>query len=535
MIESDVAEPVAPVYPPVTDGEPSDIATRPAASLSSQTLHGLKWSYGAAIVTALLQIVSAAILARLVAPAAYGLVAIAGVVLRFGSYFSQMGIGPAMIQKQDLSNDDIQAGFTSAVMLGLVFFAGIYVLAPLAVLIFNDSDVILVVRWMALDLLFVGLSTTAVSLLQRRLEFRILALADIISFAVSTLAIGIPLAYLGFGVWSLVISSLAQGLILAVFVYWKCRHPVRLSFRWASHKALLMFGSRLSVIRFLEFITTNIDTVLIGHSLGAVPLGLYNRASLLVSVPAQSFSTSLLRVLFPALSRIQTDRSRLEEVYSAGVLFLGVGLCIFALAISASAQEIVLVILGDRWVEVIPTLQIFAIGVPINLLLSFDGVICDATANLGIKLRITIVRLVLFLGLWLVFVSLGLVGFAWAFVLSQVASYTIYTVVVMRIIGLSRRPVLELHSLVVGVGVVVWVSILALTSLLRALGSADWLILVGQISLSIFISIWIVCRPPRRLKLELQRRFKASDLTFLRGGPLRFLLRYCQWLEVNRV
>src|SRR3989337_3318800 len=130
-------------------------------SLSSKTFHGLKWSYISTITNAVLQIGFTAVMARLLEPRAFGLVAMAGVVLRFGSYFAQMGVAQALIQKKDVSNEDIRAAFTSALFLGVLFFGLFWIAAPLAVYVFNNEEVIPVLRLMALSFVLTGLSTTA--------------------------------------------------------------------------------------------------------------------------------------------------------------------------------------------------------------------------------------------------------------------------------------------------------------------------------------------------------------------------------------
>ena len=141
-------------------------------NLTSKTLHGLKWSYLSTIVNSVLQIGFTAIMARLLEPAAFGLIAMAGVILRFGSYFAQMGVGSALIQKKEISDEDVRAAFTSALFLGILFCVLVWLCAPFAIYIFDNEKVIPIVRVMALSFVITGLSTTALSLLRRNMKFR---------------------------------------------------------------------------------------------------------------------------------------------------------------------------------------------------------------------------------------------------------------------------------------------------------------------------------------------------------------------------
>jgi len=136
-----------------------------------------------------MQIGYIAVMARLLEPAAFGLVAMAQVVLRFGSYFAQMGMGQALIQKKNISKENIRAAFTSSVFLGFIFFVIIYFGAPLSLYIFNDIEVIPIIRVMALSLVLTGLSTTSLSLLRRNFRFKELAIVEIISYVIGYMGV----------------------------------------------------------------------------------------------------------------------------------------------------------------------------------------------------------------------------------------------------------------------------------------------------------------------------------------------------------
>jgi len=168
-------------------------------NLTSKTLHGLKWSYISTLTKSVLQIGFTAIMARLLEPAAFGLIAMAGVILRFGSYFAQMGVGSALIQKKEISDEDVRAAFTSALFLGVLFCVSVWFLAPLAIYIFDSERVIpiirVIIRVMALSFIITGLTTTALSLLRRNLEFRSLAVTEIVSYVLGYGLIGITLAF----------------------------------------------------------------------------------------------------------------------------------------------------------------------------------------------------------------------------------------------------------------------------------------------------------------------------------------------------
>ena len=231
-------------------------------NLTYKTVHGIKWNYISTLITSVLQIGYTAAMARLLEPAAFGLVAMAGLVLRFSSYFAQMGIERAIIQKKEINEEDVRSSFTLSVLLGIFFCLLLWILAPLALYIFNNDNVVIIVKVMALSFFFTGFSITSLGLLKRDLNFRSIAIIEIISFILGYLCIGITMAIMDFGVWSLVYAALSQAFFAAVIAYYFARHNLRFTFRIKHYKPLFSFGSKVTIISFFEFIGGSLDTLL---------------------------------------------------------------------------------------------------------------------------------------------------------------------------------------------------------------------------------------------------------------------------------
>ncbi len=389
-------------------------------TLTSKTLHGIKWSYLSSVINTVLQIGFTAIMARLLEPTVFGLVAMAGVVLRFGSYFSQMGVGRALIQKKEISNEDIRAAFTSSLTLGSAFFGLAWISAPLATYIFKNAEVIPIIRIMALSFVLSGVSATALSLLRRNLEFRSLAIISIVSYVVGYGGVGVTLAYSGFGVWSLVIGALSQSTILAVLSYLFSRHTLAFIYRWKYYKRLYSFGSKISLISFFQFISSNLDTISIGHFLGASPLGIYNRAHLLASLPPEYIFTSLSKVLFPSFSKMQTEIAQLRKLYLLSLTFIWIILMPITVGMIPAANEIVTVILGKKWIQAVPIFQILLITISFSIATNFSGVVMQATAKLKVMLLWEVLYLCFLVVIFYAVAPFGLVGFAGAVALGSV-------------------------------------------------------------------------------------------------------------------
>lgn len=482
-------------------------------SLTSKTLRGLKWSYVGTVTNSVLQIGFTSIMARLLEPGAFGLIAMAGVILRFGSHFAQMGVGSALIQKKEVTDEDVRAAFTSAVFLGILFCVLMWLCAPLAIYIFDSEKIIPVIRVMAVSFLITGLSTTALSLLRRNLAFRSLAVTEIISYVLGYGVIGIFLAYSGFGVWSLVVGALSHSALMAILCYAFCQHRVSFIYRWQYYKPLYSFGGRVSIIRFFEFVGSSLDTLSIGHFIGASSLGIYNRAFMLVNLPAQYLTSSFSRVLFPSFSLVQEELPRLKKAYLSTIMIFSAILLPTCLGIVAASREIVLLLLGQKWIAAIPILQILAIATPFNLLSHFGGIVCEATATLNIKLSMQITYVVILGALFCLVSPYGIVGFGIALVIGEIVRYTAYVFIVKRICNITPMEFVRSHLPSLISSLIVGASVYFVASVLRGLNLSIFWVFVVEFVVGLGLMIIILFFGPHQiLRREIQERFLKSAI-----------------------
>lgn len=482
-------------------------------NLTSKTLHGLKWSYTGTIINSVIQIGFTAIMARLLEPAAFGLIAMAGVILRFGSYFAQMGVGSALIQKKEISDEDVRAAFTSALFLGILFCVLVWFCAPFAIYIFDNEKVIPIVRVMALSFVITGLSTTALSLLRRNLEFRSLAITEIISYVLGYGVIGVSLAYNGFGVWSLVAGALSQSALLAILSYMFSRHKLSFIYRWKYYKPLYSFGSRVSIISFFEFLGSNLDTLAIGHFIGAASLGIYNRAFMLVNLPMYYVTNSFSRVLFTSFSRVQKENERLRKAYLSTIMLFSAILLPTCLGISAASREIVLLVLGDNWIAAIPALQILAIAAFFNFISHFGGVVCDATATLNIKLLMQAIYVIILGTLFYLMRGLGIREFAMAIVFAEFIRYLAYLFIVKQICNITFMEYIRAYLPAIISSSIVGPSIYFEASILRGLDVPVFLLFAVELITGAGLLIIIFFYGPQQiLREEIRGRLHNSGI-----------------------
>ncbi|WP_242928754.1 lipopolysaccharide biosynthesis protein [Pontibacter vulgaris] len=488
-------------------------------NLTSKTVSGIQWSTASTITTSLMQIIYTAIMARLLDPAAFGLVALSGVVLRFASYFAQMGMSQALIQKEQLSKEDIRSAFTSSLFLGIIFFAIMWLIAPLSIYIFKNEEVIPVIRVMALSFVISGLSSTSVSLLRREMRFKNMAVVEISAYVIGYIGIGITSAYMGMGVWSLVYASLSSAFIVAILSYATVRHNIAFLFSWVHYKPLLAFGGRVSFISFLEFLGGNLDTILIGRLMGASALGLYNRAYMLVNLPIHSITVSISRVLFPAFSRLQSETARLRKAYVTVISLAAYFIIPACVGAAVASEQIVLVVLGDKWTAAIPLLQILALAIPLLLLNHFAGIICEATNTLNIKAVLQIGSVTAMVILLYLLKGFGVTGFATAFLLSVFFRTIAYAFVTRKVLGLRLKAVLKAYAPATGTAIITGGAIYLAAYGLKNLNMPQLVILIAEAVVGFLMLVLLLFMSPNKhIKSEIYYRitntFNINETSF---------------------
>lgn len=435
-------------------------------SLIAKALSGMRWGALATGTTIIINLGYTAIMARLLAPSAFGLIAMAQIAIRFLSYFAQLGVGPALVQKQTLSDEDIRAALTLSVLVNGSLFAIMWLAAPLAGVFFHTPEIVPILRGLCAAFLFSGISVVPIHLLRRKLRFKQLAIIETTSYAFGYGVVGIGCALSGLGVWSLVFAVLGQEAVTLALAYAMTRHSLRplLSTRHFAH--FVRFGSKYSVIGFMEYIGGNLDSILIGRWLGDTALGYYNRAQMLVRLPVHHVANMLAKVIFPVLSSTQSDKPKLAQAFLAGWFLIGCVAGTISLALIPAATDAVHTLLGERWTSIVPVVQIAALAVPFAFLTVLTGSVCDAQGILWPKLAIQSATLVVLVAAILALRAEGTSGFAKAMVIAEAFRLLLYVILHFRLLPIDLRAFvlvnLAVATIAGGTSLAIWQTTLLL-------------------------------------------------------------------------
>ncbi len=334
-----------------TDQAEANLRTRAVrGGLATMGVQAFQFSLGLA---------STAILARLLMPSDFGLIAMAATLTNLLLPFADVGLSALTVQIRSLTETQATTLFWINVGLGLAITALLIGLAPGVAWFYEEPELVAPTVALALAFAVGGLGVQHSALLRRQMRFESLAVVQVCSLTMGVAA-GVAGALAGAGYWALVFMSLAQQVAYVTGAWLVSGWRPGFSFRYDSIRPMLSFGAGLTGFRVLTYLANNADNVVIGRVVGTTALGLYSKAYSLLLLPVRRVRGPAAEVVVPALSRLQDDTARFRDYYLKAItLVTAVGMPLVA-SLFVFAQEAVLLVLGPQWQESVPLFQALA-------------------------------------------------------------------------------------------------------------------------------------------------------------------------------
>tara|TARA_R110000868_G_scaffold392315_4_gene662893 strand:- start:1011 stop:2540 length:1530 start_codon:yes stop_codon:yes gene_type:complete len=331
-------------------------------STTEKGVTGMLWNLVGSVIQIFIQLIVIGILARLLTPKEFGIVAIMMLLVTFSELFSQMGIGSALIQLPKITSDHISQGYSLSFLIGLLVGILFFILAPIIGAFFDLKDVDNAIRFFAIFFPLRSFNSITSALLTRNLRFHLLVKSNVISYILGIGLTSIVLAYLDFGFWALILGQFASLIISIIILTYFERPTIGLQFNKQIVRDLMFFGSGHTLGSIFNYFAENADNIVVGKLLGTTVMGIYSKAFQLLAIPAQFFGGIFDKVLFPILSQKQDQKEKLADFYLfSSSLCFGI-LFPIAVIIFINAKFIVDTLLGNQWQEVIFPLQILILG-----------------------------------------------------------------------------------------------------------------------------------------------------------------------------
>lgn len=308
-----------------------------------------------------LTLASAMILARLLAPEIFGLFAMVLSVTEIARYMMEIGLGTATVQKEDITQEEISALFWINFLIGLVLTAAVAIVSPLVSWFYGDARLVNICFVLSFTFFFRGIVVQHRSLLERQMRFGYLGIVNITSNFLSIVA-AIVLAYYGFGIWSLVWREIVYVILYAVGIWLFCPWIPGYPSMHTDVRSSLRFGIDLSGVSFIQYLTQNLDKVLIGRFCGASSLGLYTKALQLAMMPVENIRMIFWDVGLSPLSTLQSDTERYRQFYGRLLAVQSLLYLPIVVFIAIQSEDVICLLLGKKWLSAAPILKIFAVS-----------------------------------------------------------------------------------------------------------------------------------------------------------------------------
>lgn len=413
------------------------------SALAFAAASGVKWLTGATAVVALLAFVQTTIVARLIGPSQYGLMAASYVVIGLGQAFSDAGLGSAVIARPTPDRVMTSLYWLNA-LAGAVVCLLIELLSPLVAGFYNEPRVGELLRWTALTFVIVPIGAPFGWIMQRELMFRALATIQVVG-AVAGTGVAIVTASFGAGVYALAWGLLSSGALVAVLQMgagWRVWRP-RPRLRLSEVRGYLDFGLYQMGERTVNFGRSNVDYMAIGHYLGPALLGTYSIAYSLVTRPLLYINPVVTRVVFPIFAKKNDDNDALQRGYLHVLRVIGYVTIPLLVGIAVMAPEFVDVVLGRRWAASTPIIQVLcAVGI-INCLVNPIGAVLLSKNRPDIGFKGNVLALIVTAIAVLIAVHSGLLAVAYGFLIAITLIAMGWGVVVSRVLDLRLKTIAQ--------------------------------------------------------------------------------------------
>lgn len=422
----------------------------PGDSLSQRVVHGGVWVFGIRIVSRGFSLIRTIVLARLLAPNDFGLFGIAMLTLSGLERFSKTGFDQALVQKKEETETFLDTAWTVQVIRGFLLGGILVVGAPLVGLFFGEPRVILIVRVLGAAVALKSLRNIGVIYFRKDLEFHKQFVYEF-SSAFADLMVALSLAFIFRSVWALIFGLLAKNITKFLISYYIHSYKPSLRFEWKKAQNLFSFGVWIFLSGLLGFLVTQGDDIFVGKFLSTSALGLYQLAYRISNLPPREITGTITRVIFPSYSKIQDSTEKMRELFFQVIKAVSSLVFPFSFAIFLLIPTFTNLILGEKWLKMVPAVQVLSFyGLSIALI-STIGPLLWGTGKPEESFQMNLLRtVVLAITIYPLTKYFGIVGTSIATLLAVTSNFPIFLFKIRRKLNIGIKQIWsETYSLVI--------------------------------------------------------------------------------------
>jgi teichuronic acid exporter len=452
--------------------------------IKAQVISSLIWKLMERGGTQGIQFIVQIVLARLLLPEDYGLIALVVIFTSIASVFVQSGLNTALIQKKDADEVDFSSVFYLSLLIACLIYIILFIAAPFIAAFYKIPEITPVFRVLSITLFFGAFNSIQNAVIARNLEFKKLFFSSTGAILISG-TVGIYMAYTGFGVWALVGQQISNQLFVTLILWFTVKWRPQLLFSLERVKALFSFGWKLLVSALIDTVYRDLRSLIIGKMYNPAMLGFYNRGQQFPSLIVSNINGSIQSVMLPVLASQQDNRPRVKEMMRRAIVTSSFVIFPAMVGLAVTAEPLVKLLLTDKWLPAVPFLQIFCAVYALMPIHTANLQAINALGRSDIFLKLEIIKKIIGLSILAVTVFYGVYAIALGGALGGIISTFINAYPNKKLLNYSYveqwkdiMPSLLL-SLVMG----------AVVYSLKWLGMAVWSTLIVQVCVGVILYV----------------------------------------------
>ena len=419
------------------------------------------------------------ILARVLMPEEYGMIALVLVFINFANVIIDGGLSTALIQKKNADDIDFSTILFSSIVISVLIYTILYVTSPYIAIFFNQSELMPLIRVIGVSLLFGAVNSVQRAYVSKHMLFNKLFKCSLLSVLTSG-TIGVLMAYKDFGVWALVCQHLLSSILIFITMWIVIRWRPRFVFSKDRFIQLFDFGWKILTSNILISLFINIRSLLIGKFFTPSALAFFDKGKLFPSLLMENIGSSIQTILLPVLSEEQDDRSRVKAMLRRSIKTSSLFIFPLLIGLIVCAEPLVKILLTEKWINTVPFIQIFSMS---YLLMPIQQANMEAIKALGyssITLRLESYKKVLEVFILIVSIMGGVIGIAWGVVVYNTICMFINLFPCKKILGYGYieqiRDIFPILTIASFMGICIYG-----IGLLPFLENSPWLLIMLQI------------------------------------------------------
>lgn len=389
------------------------------STIKKKSLTSFVWRLGEGVIAEGMTFIVGMILARLLMPEEFGLVALAGIVLAVVNVFADCGLGQALIQKKSADDLDANTVFYSGLALSTLLYIVVFLLSPFFARLFHQPAVSSLIRVSALILFLSSYNSVQTAEISRALDFKKFFYVGIISSFISG-AVGVGMALSNMGVWALIAQRMSYTFTKTIILNRIVKWFPRFQFSIERFRSLFSYGIKLMASGVLGMIFNNMKGFLIGIKYTPSDLSYYNRGESLPSILCNNINGTVNQIMLPALSKLQDDPAAMKAGLRRSMMLSSFLLFPMMFGLVAVSENIITILFSEKWLCAVPFLRVIAIGYCFQILSSANLMAVNAIGRSDISLKLEFVKKPIFLVLLVIGVNINPLAIAVAVAVNSI-------------------------------------------------------------------------------------------------------------------